>query len=155
MIDKYFEADGVSVSAILINNSGEPLNKERDVIELNDNVVWVVQLSDLHFSVHHPQRALSFSHIVGPTLSMINPSLVFITGDLTDGKSQDLLTMKQDEEYQKVLDDSEEWLEYQPLENYRALIKAYAMNPLIHFPIYSMPIPLLLAYTMYKTSRAE
>ncbi|KAA8548277.1 hypothetical protein F0562_004462 [Nyssa sinensis] len=35
---------------------------------------------------------------------MINPSLVLITGDLTDGKSKDLLTMKQDEE---------EWAEYQ------------------------------------------
>ncbi|KAH0745338.1 hypothetical protein KY285_006995 [Solanum tuberosum] len=84
---------------------------KRDVIELEkgpEDVAWVVQLSDLHFSVHHPERALSFEKIVGPALSMINPSLVFITGDLTDGKSKDLLTMKQDEEewfeYQKVLD---------------------------------------------------
>ncbi|KAA8533395.1 hypothetical protein F0562_031171 [Nyssa sinensis] len=41
-------------------------------------------------------------------LSMINPSLVLITGDLTDGKSKDLLTMKQDEEwaeYQNVMED--------------------------------------------------
>ncbi|KAF3622824.1 putative metallophosphoesterase [Capsicum annuum] len=85
---------------------------ERQVIELKggpDDVAWIVQLSDLHFSVHHPQRAIHFNDIVGPTLSTINPSLVFITGDLTDGKSKDLLTMKQDEEewleYQKVLDD--------------------------------------------------
>ncbi|KAF2286415.1 hypothetical protein GH714_016794 [Hevea brasiliensis] len=35
---------------------------------------------------------------------MINPSLVLITGDLTDGKSKDLLVMKQNED---------EWLEYQ------------------------------------------
>jgi hypothetical protein len=48
-----------------------------------ESVVWVVQLSDLHFSVHHPERALDFKTIVGPTLSMINPSLVLITGDLT------------------------------------------------------------------------
>ncbi|XP_055829744.1 putative metallophosphoesterase At3g03305 isoform X2 [Solanum dulcamara] len=68
-------------------------NKERDVIELEkgpEDVAWVVQLSDLHFSVHHPERALSFEKIM-------------------DGKSKDLLTMKQDEEewleYQKVLDD--------------------------------------------------
>ncbi|XP_059309908.1 putative metallophosphoesterase At3g03305 [Lycium ferocissimum] len=83
---------------------------EREVIEMKeDDVAWVVQLSDLHFSVHNPERAHSFSKIVGPTLSMINPSLVFITGDLTDGKSKDLLTMKEDEEewleYQKVLED--------------------------------------------------
>jgi hypothetical protein len=48
-----------------------------------ESVVWVVQLSDLHFSVHHPDRALDFKTIVGPALSMIKPSLVLITGDLT------------------------------------------------------------------------
>lgn len=48
-----------------------------------DSIVWVVQLSDLHFSVHHPDRALDFKNFVGPALSFINPSLVFITGDLT------------------------------------------------------------------------
>ncbi|KAM7272316.1 hypothetical protein ACFE04_026979 [Oxalis oulophora] len=69
-----------------------------------ESVIWIVQLSDLHFSVHHPDRALDFNSIVGPTLSMINPSLVLITGDLTDGKSKDLLVMKQNEE---------EWIEYQ------------------------------------------
>ncbi|CAI0542269.1 unnamed protein product [Linum tenue] len=68
-----------------------------------ESVVWVVQLSDLHFSVHNPERALDFINIIGPVLRMINPSLVLITGDLTDGKSKDLLTMKQDEI---------EWLEY-------------------------------------------
>ncbi|CAJ1823918.1 unnamed protein product [Sphenostylis stenocarpa] len=73
-----------------------------------DSVVWVVQLSDLHFSVHHPNRALDFTKLVGPALSLINPFLVLITGDLTDGKSKDLLTMKQNEdewvEYRSVLD---------------------------------------------------
>ncbi|XP_038713956.1 putative metallophosphoesterase At3g03305 isoform X2 [Tripterygium wilfordii] len=69
-----------------------------------ESVVWAVQLSDLHFSVHHPDRALDFKILVGPALSMINPSLVLITGDLTDGKSKDLLTMKQNED---------EWVEYQ------------------------------------------
>ncbi|XP_015572259.1 putative metallophosphoesterase At3g03305 [Ricinus communis] len=80
---------------------------ESKVIEVKgdpESVIWVVQLSDLHFSVHHPDRALDFKKIVGPALQMINPSLVLITGDLTDGKSKDLLTMKQNED---------EWLEYQ------------------------------------------
>ncbi|KAL5836655.1 hypothetical protein ACOSQ3_013824 [Xanthoceras sorbifolium] len=71
-----------------------------------ESVVWVVQLSDLHFSVHHPDRASDFKKLVGPALSMINPSLVLITGDLTDGKSKDLLTMKQNEE---------EWMEYEKI----------------------------------------
>ncbi|XP_010268141.1 PREDICTED: putative metallophosphoesterase At3g03305 [Nelumbo nucifera] len=74
-----------------------------------DSVIWVVQLSDLHFSVFHPDRALDFKRLVAPALAMINPALVLITGDLTDGKSKDLLIMKQDEnewiEYQKVMED--------------------------------------------------
>ncbi|OVA04581.1 Phosphoesterase domain [Macleaya cordata] len=79
----------------------------RSVIDLKggpDSVIWVVQLSDLHFSVFHPERALDFKELVGPALAMINPSLVLITGDLTDGKSKDLSRMKQNEE---------EWKEYQ------------------------------------------
>lgn len=61
-------------------------NNERLIINLKGSphdVVWIVQFSDLHFSVHHPERALDFQNLVGPTLAMINPSLVFITGDLT------------------------------------------------------------------------
>lgn len=59
----------------------------RRTIELErgpHGVVWVVQLSDLHFSVHHPERAHSFRGLVGKTLAMINPALVLITGDLTE-----------------------------------------------------------------------
>ncbi|PNX74933.1 metallophosphoesterase at3g03305-like protein [Trifolium pratense] len=80
-------------------------NGERliDVKGNPDSVIWVVQLSDLHFSVHHPNRAQHFNDLVAPSLSIINPSLVLITGDLTDGKSKDLLTMKQNED---------EWVEY-------------------------------------------
>ncbi|KAL5073335.1 hypothetical protein RYX36_012319 [Vicia faba] len=75
----------------------------------SDSVVWIVQLSDLHFSVHHPNRAQDFTKLVGPSLSLINLSLVLITGDLTDGKSKDLLTMKENEdewvEYRNVMED--------------------------------------------------
>ncbi|KAJ6429349.1 hypothetical protein OIU84_020889 [Salix udensis] len=35
--------------------------------------------------------------------------------------------------------------------NCRVLIKAYEMNPLLHFPVYSLAIPFLLAYAVYKT----
>ncbi|KAF5454923.1 hypothetical protein F2P56_024552, partial [Juglans regia] len=86
------------------SNSNE--KNDRRVIHVKggpESVIWVVQLSDLHFSVHHPERALDFKNVVGPVLSVIKPSLVLITGDLTDGKSKDLLTMKQNEE---------EWVEY-------------------------------------------
>lgn len=63
----------------------------RTVIEVNgtpDDLVWVVQLSDLHLSVHQPQRARDFADIVGPALSFIRPSLVLLTGDLTGGFSK-------------------------------------------------------------------
>ena len=60
-----------------------------------DSVLWVVQLSDLHFSVHHPDRAIDFKKFVGPALSMINPSLVLITGDLTGFFSVSLLIILQ------------------------------------------------------------
>lgn len=65
-------------------------NFEGQVIEEKSepkDVAWVVQLSDLHFSVHHPERAIDFGSIVGPTLAMINPSLVIVTGDLTGNSS--------------------------------------------------------------------
>jgi hypothetical protein len=65
------------------NNNNRNSRRVIDVKGGPESVVWVVQLSDLHFSVHHPERALDFKTIVGPTLSMINPSLVLITGDLT------------------------------------------------------------------------
>jgi predicted MPP superfamily phosphohydrolase len=58
----------------------------REVVEVSgapDGVVWVAQLSDLHFSVHHPERAYDFRRYVGPALAMVNPDLVLITGDLT------------------------------------------------------------------------
>ncbi|XP_010907693.2 putative metallophosphoesterase At3g03305 [Elaeis guineensis] len=86
--------------------------RRRSVIEVEgepSSVVWVVQLSDLHFSIFHPERARDFKRYVPAALAMINPCLVLITGDLTDGKSKDLLTMKQEEsewiEYQNVIED--------------------------------------------------
>lgn len=106
-------------------NSNDKNN--RRVIDVKggpESVVWAVQLSDLHFSVHHPDRALDFKDIVGPALSMINPSLVLITGDLTDGKSKDLLTMKQNEE---------EWVEYQNV--MEDVIKRSGLNKSIFFDL--------------------
>ncbi|XAR69384.1 hypothetical protein NMG60_11000934 [Bertholletia excelsa] len=39
--------------------------------------------------------------------------------------------------------------------NARALMKAYEMNPLLHFPVYSLSMPLLLAYCIYRTWRVR
>ncbi|KAJ7965252.1 Metallophosphoesterase domain-containing protein [Quillaja saponaria] len=105
----------------------QPNWNHRSVIDAKggaDSVVWVVQLSDLHFSIHHPDRAIDFNKFVGPALSMINPSLVLITGDLTDGKSKDLLTMKQNED---------EWVEYQNV--MEDVIKRSGLNKSIFFDL--------------------
>ncbi|KAK1376251.1 Metallophos domain-containing protein [Heracleum sosnowskyi] len=67
--------------------SSSHINNQRATINLRggpNDVVWIVQFSDLHFSVHHPKRALDFKNLVPPTLSMIKPSLVLITDDLTE-----------------------------------------------------------------------
>lgn len=71
-------------SSFSINDSNQN-EKNKKIIELKfeNDVVWIVQLSDLHFSVHHPDRASDFMKFVSSTLSVINPSLVIITGDLT------------------------------------------------------------------------
>ena len=71
--------------ALILQGIDADSNRRRE-IEIKggpDSVVWVVQLSDLHFSVHHPDRARDFENFVGSVLSYINPSLVLITGDLT------------------------------------------------------------------------
>ena len=47
------------------------------------SVVWAAQLSDLHLSAFHPERAADFRRRVGDALAMVNPALVLITGDLT------------------------------------------------------------------------
>lgn len=77
-------------------SDSKPSNwNNRKIVEAKgapQSVIWVVQLSDLHFSVHHPDRALQFRDFVGPALAMINPSLVLITGDLT-GSALSLLIL--------------------------------------------------------------
>ncbi|TVU39676.1 hypothetical protein EJB05_13108, partial [Eragrostis curvula] len=73
------------------------------------SVVWAVQLSDLHISTFHPDRAADFRRHVGDALAMVKPALVLITGDLTDAKSEDLLSSRQEKfewiEYGRVIDD--------------------------------------------------
>lgn len=78
----------------------------REVIRVErgpEGMVWVVQLTDLHISSYHPDRAASLRRLMGPLLALINPSLVLITGDLTDAKNKDLTVRRQDEK---------EWVQY-------------------------------------------
>lgn len=93
------------------------LQDGREIIHLGHGpagVMWAVQLSDLHVSSYHADRATSLQTLMGPLLALVNPSLVLITGDLTDAKSKDRRSRRQDEEewvqyrqvMSKVIDDS-------------------------------------------------
>nr|GEX23690.1 putative metallophosphoesterase At3g03305 [Tanacetum cinerariifolium] len=76
----------LSILLLLFNSYSCAKLKKSEIIKIEndeDDVVWIVQLSDLHFSVHYPQRAVEFQEFVTETLAMIKPALVLITGDLT------------------------------------------------------------------------
>lgn len=47
------------------------------------------------------------------------------------------------------------WFTTIPLQNCRTLLKAYEMNPVLHFLGYGISIPLLLAHAISKTRSAE
>eukprot|EP00163_Fabomonas_tropica_P013794 TRINITY_DN2538_c0_g1_i2.p1 TRINITY_DN2538_c0_g1~~TRINITY_DN2538_c0_g1_i2.p1 ORF type:complete len:221 (-),score=29.04 TRINITY_DN2538_c0_g1_i2:217-879(-) len=52
-----------------------------------NQLAWFIQVSDIHLSVYHPERAERFEQFVSSdVLKIIKPSMVFASGDLTDGK---------------------------------------------------------------------
>lgn len=67
------------------------------------DVAWVVQVSDLHLSAYHRERAEDLKKLLAPALNMIRPSLVLVTGDITDAKNRYRTTDRQDED---------EWIQY-------------------------------------------
>ncbi|ERM94106.1 putative metallophosphoesterase At3g03305 isoform X1 [Amborella trichopoda] len=75
----------------------------RERIGVEGEVVWVVQVSDLHVSSYHGERAEDLKRLLAPALKIIRPSLVLITGDLTDAKNMERTSTRQDES---------EWIQY-------------------------------------------
>ncbi|XP_056403102.1 transmembrane protein 62 [Hyla sarda] len=72
------------------------------------NLFWAVQVTDIHVSKFlDPLRVSEFESFCTESLSIIGPSLVLVTGDLTDGKTKDKMGSDQFEEewriYQSVL----------------------------------------------------
>eukprot|EP00268_Persea_americana_P025799 TRINITY_DN2516_c2_g1_i1.p1 TRINITY_DN2516_c2_g1~~TRINITY_DN2516_c2_g1_i1.p1 ORF type:complete len:719 (+),score=94.54 TRINITY_DN2516_c2_g1_i1:137-2293(+) len=86
----------------------EDASISRETFSLDSDVTWVVQISDLHISSYHPQRSEDLKRLLVPALRIIRPSLLLITGDLTDAKNKERTTTRQDElewiQYKKAMD---------------------------------------------------
>eukprot|EP01103_Thecamoeba_quadrilineata_P019758 TRINITY_DN8155_c0_g1_i1.p1 TRINITY_DN8155_c0_g1~~TRINITY_DN8155_c0_g1_i1.p1 ORF type:complete len:738 (+),score=80.63 TRINITY_DN8155_c0_g1_i1:30-2243(+) len=54
--------------------------------EQPNNIFWFIQITDLHLNHLKPHRTDQFVKFCFETLKTINPSLVLVTGDLTDSK---------------------------------------------------------------------
>lgn len=55
----------------------------RESFPMDGDVAWVVQISDLHLSAYHPDRASDLVRLLAPALRVIRPALLLITGDIT------------------------------------------------------------------------
>ncbi|XP_072973523.1 putative metallophosphoesterase At3g03305 [Typha angustifolia] len=64
---------------------------------MDGDVAWVVQVTDLHVSAYHPDRADDLVRLLAPVLRIIRPSLLLITGDITDAKNKKRTSSRQDE----------------------------------------------------------
>ena len=64
------------------------LNRDATVLDdINTDVAWFVQVSDVHLSTFSPEREENFRDFVGSVQRVIKPQAVFVTGDITDAKS--------------------------------------------------------------------
>ncbi|CAM6062583.1 unnamed protein product [Sphagnum tenellum] len=106
---------GILICMLLIQANASPPTKEnswnermQNIVKADHrnapaNVVWVVQLSDLHISKWIPERSKALRKSLGHALQFIKPALVWITGDLTDAKNKERTATRQDEG---------EWIDY-------------------------------------------
>jgi predicted MPP superfamily phosphohydrolase len=63
------------------SNESKTIRKAHD--DAPANLVWVVQMSDIHISKWTPERGKALRKSLGHALKLIKPSLVWVTGDLT------------------------------------------------------------------------
>ncbi|KAF7041968.1 hypothetical protein CFC21_051679 [Triticum aestivum] len=75
----------------------------RSAFPMDGDVAWVVQVSDLHISAYHPDRAADLASLLGTALRTIRPHLLLVSGDITDAKNSKRTTSRQD---------ADEWITY-------------------------------------------
>uniref|UniRef100_A0A453IGE7 Calcineurin-like phosphoesterase domain-containing protein n=1 Tax=Aegilops tauschii subsp. strangulata TaxID=200361 RepID=A0A453IGE7_AEGTS len=59
----------------------------RSAFPMDGDVAWVVQVSDLHISAYHPDRAADLVSLLGSALRTIRPHLLLVSGDITGAPS--------------------------------------------------------------------
>jgi hypothetical protein len=81
-------------------------NSEDILTDSDAHLVWFMQISDLHISIHHDQtRITHFDEFCKRVLALVQPSVVLATGDLTDAKNGDLFGSRQYEKEWKTYHD--------------------------------------------------
>lgn len=83
--------------------------REKKISDSKNHLMWFVQVSDLHISKFQDSgRATELLELCDFTLKHINPSVILVTGDITDAKKRDLIGSQQFKEewimYREVLD---------------------------------------------------
>uniref|UniRef100_A0A0A9YRK4 Transmembrane protein 62 n=1 Tax=Lygus hesperus TaxID=30085 RepID=A0A0A9YRK4_LYGHE len=72
----------------------------------SDNLIWFVQISDLHVSIfQEKERVVELREFCDLTLKVIMPPVVVVTGDLTDAKSENRMGSDQLLEEWKIYSD--------------------------------------------------
>ena len=86
--------------------AGDPHSAYYD--EANDRVFWFIQASDTHIGTSGTKDSDNLNWLVTEARQVIDPSFIFVTGDLTDSTNGNLLGWP-DGPYQ------EEWDEYKSI----------------------------------------